>query len=159
MKMAKATERDLEAALAVCRVIEALQEGQLPDDMTEGDDIVWYDERKHAVKVVEHLKKTVGRASLFRVCFGMSVLLDPANEIVDPDASALEHHPKVIAAMKDAESYRGLLLWTLYHHQGGSSDIGQKIRKVLGIGQFDHMTPEQITEAKKAAGFQKGARL
>lgn len=47
---------------------------------------------------------------------------------------------------------RGLLLWSLYHHQGGSSTIGQPIRKALGIGQHDRMTPEQIEEAQIAAG-------
>lgn len=46
---------------------------------------------------------------------------------------------------------RGLLLWALYHAQGGSSPVGQPIRKALGIGQFDSMTPEQIHEAKVAA--------
>jgi len=43
------------------------------------------------------------------------------------------------------------LLWTLYHHQGGSSHIGQPIRKLLGIGQHDHMTPEQIERGKAFA--------
>lgn len=46
---------------------------------------------------------------------------------------------------------RGLLLWALYLAQGGSSPVGQPIRKALGIGQFDSMTPEQIHEAKVAA--------
>ena len=47
---------------------------------------------------------------------------------------------------------RGQLLWALYHHQGGSSVVGQPIRKVLGIGEYDHMTHEQIEEAQIAAG-------
>lgn len=42
---------------------------------------------------------------------------------------------------------RGLLLWVLYHHQGGSSPVGQTIRRALGIGQFDHLTPEQVRAA------------
>lgn len=47
--------------------------------------------------------------------------------------------------MLDMES---ALLWTLWHHQGGSSHIGQPIRKLLGIGQHDRMTDEQIAKAK-----------
>ena len=47
---------------------------------------------------------------------------------------------------------RGLLLWTLYHHQGGSSTIGQPIRRLLGIGQYERMTAEQIKEGQIAAG-------
>lgn len=56
------------------------------------------------------------------------------------------------------EKFRGLLLWTLYHHQGGSSDIGQPIRRALGIGQHDHMTPEQI-EAGRAAAMPANAKV
>lgn len=44
-----------------------------------------------------------------------------------------------------------LLLWALYHHQGGISEVGQPIRRALGIGQYDHLTPSQIEMAKSAA--------
>jgi len=47
---------------------------------------------------------------------------------------------------------RGLLLWSLYHHQGGSSTIGQPIRKILGIEEYAVMTHEQIEEAQIAGG-------
>lgn len=43
-----------------------------------------------------------------------------------------------------------LLLWALYHHQGGKSDVGQPIRRLLGIGQHDDLTDEQITAATLA---------
>lgn len=46
----------------------------------------------------------------------------------------------------------GALLWTLWHHQGGSSHIGQPIRKLLGIGQHDRLTDEQIAQAKAFGG-------
>lgn len=49
-------------------------------------------------------------------------------------------------------SMESALLWTLYHHQGGSSHIGQPIRKLLGIGQHDRLTNEQIAQAKAFGG-------
>lgn len=45
-------------------------------------------------------------------------------------------------------AYRAALLWVLWHHQGGSSPVGQPIRKVLGIERAAHLTPEQLKEAK-----------
>jgi hypothetical protein len=45
-----------------------------------------------------------------------------------------------------------LLLWALYHHQGGKSDVGQPIRRLLGIGQHDDLTDEQIRTAALAGG-------
>lgn len=46
-----------------------------------------------------------------------------------------------------------LLLNVLWHHQGGSSTVGQPIRTMLGIGQYDHLTEEQLSEAKRIEGM------
>lgn len=59
-------------------------------------------------------------------------------------AELIEHHLKL-------QKMEAALLWTLYHHQGGSSHIGQPIRKLLDIGQYDHLTAEQIADAKAFA--------
>ena len=55
-------------------------------------------------------------------------------------------------AETELRNMRGLLLWALYHHQGGSSTIGQPIRKALGIGEYAALTPKQIKEAQIAGG-------
>lgn len=62
-----------------------------------------------------------------------------------------------VGLVAQIDHLKGLLLWTLYHHQGGSSDIGQPIRRALGIGQHDHLTPAQIEAAKAAAGLPQNA--
>lgn len=51
----------------------------------------------------------------------------------------------------ESDRMRGLLLWALYHHQGGSSPVGQPIRKALGIGCHHAMTVGQIRAASDAA--------
>jgi len=43
------------------------------------------------------------------------------------------------------------LLWALYHHQGGSSPVGQPIRKLLGIGAFADLSSTQLIVAKAFA--------
>lgn len=48
---------------------------------------------------------------------------------------------------------RAMLLNVLWHHQGGSSPVGQPLRTLLGIGQFDHLTDEQVSEAKWIDGL------
>lgn len=45
--------------------------------------------------------------------------------------------------------YKAAALWALYHHQGGSSEVGQPIRKLMGIGQHEHLTKSQIAIAKE----------
>lgn len=103
MKMAKANENDLNTALEMCRALEALEGGYLPDEMTDDDDGVAYYADEHAEKVVEHILAIHKRASLFRVCFGMTVLLDPANQIVDQELSHLELHPRLALCAKTCE--------------------------------------------------------
>lgn len=95
MKMAKASERDIEVALKLTRAIEDLISGWLPAGMT-GDDaesLKWFDEAD-APRVIEHLVEIAKQASIFRVVFGMSVVLDPRNEVVDPNDDTLALHPK-----------------------------------------------------------------
>jgi hypothetical protein len=56
----------------------------------------------------------------------------------------------------DLNKMRGLLLWSLYHHQGSSSEVGQPIRKYLHIGSNAAMTSVQLYEAKVAGGIING---
>ena len=44
---------------------------------------------------------------------------------------------------------RDALLFCLWHHQGGSSKIGQPIRHALGIGKYERMNDEQLEAAKR----------
>jgi hypothetical protein len=46
---------------------------------------------------------------------------------------------------------RAAIAWVLWHHQGGSSPVGQPLRFALGMGQHDRMTDQQIAEAKRFA--------
>lgn len=107
MKMAKANEADMEMAMKLCGALNALENGDLP--AFDGDtDPGFFDEHddEQAAMAMRQLLNLVGRGSLERVVWGMSVLLDPANKLVDPDANTLERHPDDIAANKDAERYR-----------------------------------------------------
>lgn len=47
------------------------------------------------------------------------------------------------------DTARAALLWVLWHHQGGSSKVGQPIRFALGMGQHDHLNDHQVSEAKR----------
>ncbi|HHQ6589197.1 TPA: DUF551 domain-containing protein [Serratia fonticola] len=46
------------------------------------------------------------------------------------------------------DEIKQVLLWALWHHLGGCSDIGQPIRKFLGIGANERLTDEQLITAK-----------
>ncbi len=148
--MAKASEADLNMAMDLSNVLQDIERGHFPDklsDIAEREEIEWLDTTnlEQYDRLIYGLQKLLSQGSILRVVWGMAVVCDPRNECIDPDADCIEHHPK-------RNNMESALLWVLYHHQGGSSNIGQPVRKLLGIGQHDRMTDEQIAKAKKFGG-------
>ena len=155
MKMAKASESDIDMAMTLANVLDDIERGYFPEKFIDLDgdphDIeiperIDTDDADQYSRLIDKLLELLRKGSIFRVVWGMAVVCDPTNELIDQADDCIAHHPKRLQ-MEDA------LLWTLYHHQGGSSHIGQPIRKLLGIGQHDRMTPEQIERGK---AFAKG---
>ena len=156
MKMAKASEADLDMAMKLANVLEDIEKGYFPKKFIDLDgdpheieipERIDTDDSTQYERLIDGLRDLLRKGSIFRVIWGMAVVCDPSNECIDPDAATIEHHQK-------RQQMESALLWTLYHHQGGSSHIGQPIRKLLGIGQHDRMTDEQIAMAKQFFGEQ-----
>lgn len=99
MKMAKASNADLEMAMELSRFIEDLVDGYCPRQACEDDEseeLEWLDQddNEQAHRIIEAIKQIAAKGSIFRVTFGMAVVCDPRNELLDPDADTLELHPK-----------------------------------------------------------------
>jgi hypothetical protein len=57
------------------------------------------------------------------------------------------------AELNITDTARAALLWVLWHHQGGSSPIGQPIRFALGMGAHEPLSEEQVQEARRWAAL------
>jgi hypothetical protein len=102
MKMAKASEADLDMAMELANALEALNshwgatmpekiaKPQRDEDEAEGFSL---DDDENCRRVCEYLIRLTRSASLFRVVCGAAVMLDPRNMCVDPNADVIEHHP------------------------------------------------------------------
>ncbi len=107
MKMAKASQADMDMAIELSNALEALSGhwgAAMPEKIAKelpGEEFERFslDEPDDCRRVCEYLIGLTRSASLFRVVFGMTVLLDPRNKIVDPNADTLEYHPEVVAAL------------------------------------------------------------
>lgn len=100
--MARASEKDLDTALALCGALEAFSKGFMPMDCG-GEDDAFFDLSKadDCQKAMEHLLEIERRGSLFRVVFGMATVLDPCNGIVDQETNRLERHPSLRRMLPD----------------------------------------------------------
>lgn len=115
MKMAKASEADIDMAMELCGAIDALTSRwpTLPTGLCkpaddEPDEDFDCDDDRQCGTVLRHLLAIAERASLLRVVWGCAVMLDPANRLVDPAADTIDRHPDDVANEKDAERYRWL---------------------------------------------------
>lgn len=110
MKMAKASEADIEMALELSTMLEGFERGNFPVDEDAEDYEPFYDDNpEHCRRAMDLIIDKLRAGSLFRVVFGMSVLLDPKNEAVDHSLDYLEHHPKVRMHDELAGALRGLM--------------------------------------------------
>lgn len=108
MKMAKASEADLRMAMQLCGAFDLLGQRFLPcmpeaiEELAEDDESERFDRDDDAQcgRALRHLLEIAERGSLMRVIWGMAVLLDPENRMVDPAADTLELHPDH-AAVRD----------------------------------------------------------
>lgn len=109
MKMAKASNQDLDMAMDLCGAIDALTNNwpTMPESLSNHDDDAMgaehfdRDDDKQCGKVLRHLLEIAERGSLMRVVLGAAVMLDPRNKLVDPDADTIEHHPETLNAKQD----------------------------------------------------------
>lgn len=118
MKMAKASQADLDMAMDLCNALESLGQRFAPcmpeaiEKLAPEEDSERFDrdDDEQCGRALRHLLEVTGRASLMRVVWGCAVMLDPLNRCVDPDADTIEHHPDTKAAMKAREP-RPLAEW------------------------------------------------
>lgn len=108
MKMAKASEADLNRAIKLLHGLDQLSDQwcpSMPDDIAVpeiGEDREPFhpDDSENCIRALDWALKLASSGSLSRVIMGAAVLLDPANKMVDPDANTLEFHPEIIEARK-----------------------------------------------------------
>lgn len=101
MKMAKASEADLSMAMDLVNALDSLGQRWAPcmpeqiERLTDERESEPFDRDDDAQcgRAMRYLLDLTDRASLGRVIWGMVVLLDPRNKMVDPNAPTLERHP------------------------------------------------------------------
>ncbi len=108
MKMAKPSERDIDAAGDLLSLLIQLDRGDYPN-LSESDDVPdWFDEDNfdHLRAFYDAVKSTLDKGPGYpgRVIGGMCyVIMWDKNEIVDPNSDTIDLHPKLVAALKQSE--------------------------------------------------------
>jgi hypothetical protein len=138
MKMAKPSERDIDAAGDLISLLLQLDRGDYPTVDEDADVPDWFDEDdpKHLRAFYDAMKATLDKAPGYpgRVIGGMCyVIMYDKNEIIDPNSDVIDLHPKLAAAQLQAERYG--FVRTL-HPCEFEMLVAQNI---AGVGKFDDL--------------------
>lgn len=140
MKMAKASEADLNMAIKLANYLDAIERGYMPDDLTEDSDsseFIDTSDREQYGRLVDGLKRLLNQGSIFRVIWGMAVVCDPQNKCIDPDAATLEVHPYHVKTAENRDELLEVLQDMLHvmeqHEQlsGCECSIGDAARAAI----------------------------
>lgn len=108
MKMAKASERDIDAAGELMSLLHQIDRGDYPNLVEDAEVPEWFDEDnyEHLRAFYDAVKSTLDKAPGYpgRVIGGMCyVIMYDKNEIVDPDSDTLDLHPNIVKALEAAD--------------------------------------------------------
>lgn len=109
MKMAKADEKDMDAAIKLTAILDNVEKGYYPPAATdeEGEDEPTFfdeDDREHLKVFYDRVMACMESApgGLLRVTWGFHTVMH--NDIIDPNADTLELHPRLARALETADS-------------------------------------------------------
>lgn len=107
MKMAKASQADIDAAIQLHQFLRAMSQGRSAPEVVDEFGYTGYgDLLDRQAADVEFALRAYENGDLFRVVWGMQTLLDPRNEVVDPSLPHLELHPKHDQAARELDAAR-----------------------------------------------------
>lgn len=106
VRMAVANKADRDAAMTVATVMDSIEKGFMPADMDSDEDFFDIEDPIQCYAAMKFMLEATKNASLFRVAFGMDTILNPKNEVIDPDADHLCMHPKWVRALSALDAMK-----------------------------------------------------
>lgn len=166
MRMAKADEKDCDAAYELMSILDNLDRGYYPARESDEDAPTFFeaDDRDHLQFLHKRLEELMERAPGFigRIVVGYcAVILNPENKIVDPDDDCLSLHPE-LAGLQDQNaelrSQVDLVTGALYRLEAAcdqraavlSIDAYNAAMECRGMGDALQYLDQCRTEARKA---------
>ncbi len=138
VKMAKASQKDIDGAIELYQFLRAMSSGRSCPEVVDEFGYKGYEDllERDAVDV-EFALRAHERGDLFRVVWGLQVLLDPRNEVVDPNLPHLELHPKHEQAAKERDEARAQLAAVTAQRDALVKATGGFVDAFDGHGAFD----------------------
>lgn len=144
MKIAKASERDINMAIELCGLLESLEKGFMPVSNEDNKDAEFDRDNPDDCRVALNIILDKLRAGcIARVVWGMAWLAHPESKLLDLDADIIKAHPSLSnRQQRQAE----ILQWAnTTFGESAASNTGERTRRFA----------EEAIEAIQAVGLDK----
>lgn len=133
MKIAKASQNDLDAATKLFQLLSAVDGGNFPpQDDNEDWPVFDEDNREHLRQFMEDAVDCFNHppSGLMRVLYAASCALDPSNKLYDPNESHLSFHPRITGAETLLEAVTAWELAPTTANEFAIKEAAAKLREV-----------------------------
>ena len=119
MKVARARKEDVDVIYDLLGALDRIKDGEsfeedeesegigwceLQDALDAGEDDYVPDKVNHYIRqAMKHLLDACHLGNGMRAVMNLSALLEPENEVVDPESSILDLHPNILKSLADTE--------------------------------------------------------
>jgi len=109
-RQAKPNAADLEMLKSLWAALVDIQSGYFPEETAheEGEEILLGIDEE-AARAMRGLMAVLERGSIDRCVWTLSMLMDPANAVVDPDADHVAIHPRFEEMANRLDTYEGIV--------------------------------------------------
>jgi len=128
MKMALATDQDMEVAYELCGLLDNLSRGYYPANEGDEDTPTFFDEDDMVHLQALHKRlETIAESSgsIHRVVGGFSCMRNPTNELIDPTQDVVEFHPSIVAGREAVERLAQLRASIAGYYEKERDESGQ----------------------------------
>lgn len=109
MRMSKADDADLDVAFRLIHLVDAIGDDYYPGQVEGAPTFFDEDNFEHLLHLYRQIKEiSESSGSLHRIAGAANVLLNPKNNLIDPDDDCIELHPDLKAAQQAADEVEGL---------------------------------------------------
>ncbi|MDQ7981940.1 hypothetical protein QYH69_32470 [Paraburkholderia sp. SARCC-3016] len=129
MKMALASDEDMEVAYELCGLLDNLSRGYYPAKEEDADTPTFFDEddTEHLQALHKRIEKIAeSSGAVHRVVGGFSCMRNPANELIDPTQDVVEFHPSIIAGREAVEKLAQIRATIAAYYEKQDDDTGRR---------------------------------
>ena len=124
IRMAKARKEDMDTVFRLMHLVDAIGDGYYPSNEEGAPTFFDDDDREHLQalcrKILEIAENSGG---IHRVVGAASIILNPQNNLIDPDDNCIELSPDLKAAQKAAELWEYFQGFIRAHGAGSITDL------------------------------------